>query len=103
MITLEYIESDHKGAGRDAMQKICDYADVTSQIVVLSADSGYPGIRKSTVERDLELIEFYKSFGFVMSDRTLIWPPNGSEEENVMEREPNDHPATVRVRQHDLS
>ena len=98
MIIVEYLESDHKGAGRDAMQKICDYADVTSQIIVLSADSAYPGIRESTVEKDLKLIEFYKSYGFVMSDRELIWPPNGSLEPNVMEREPNDHPATVRVR-----
>ncbi len=63
MITIDILVSDHHGAGRDALQIICDYADVTSQLVVLCATSDLPsqGIAGSS-EKTIELIKFYESY-----------------------------------------
>jgi len=98
MITLDYLISDHNGAGRDALQKICDYADVTGQIVFLCVTSYIPeyGIEGSE-ERNAELVEFYKNYGFEMTDRPYEWESKIYTNRN-MERKPNDHPATVRIR-----
>jgi len=98
MITLDYLISDHNGAGRDALRKICDYADVTGQIVFLSVTSDIPeyGIVGSE-ERNIELVEFYKNYGFEMTDRPYEWEGKFYTN-NIMERKPNGHPATVRIR-----
>lgn len=98
MITLDYIISDHKGAGRDALQKICDYADVTGQIVFLTVDSYCIefGIEGSP-EKDAALFKFYEKFGFVASDRPYEWEGEITTKNN-MERKPNDHLATVQIR-----
>ena len=103
MITLDYLISDHKGAGRKAMQTICDYADVTDQIVFLHIDSHLPdyGIEGST-KKDEQLIKFYTSFGFELCDRIYEWEGAIDTDQN-MERQPNDSSATVRVRQSNIS
>lgn len=103
MITLDYLISDHQGAGRRALQTICDYADLTGQTIFLNVDSHCPdfGIEGSA-EKDEALIEFYKRYGFEMSDRPYEWDGIIYTEQN-MERKPHDCAATVRVRQDYLS
>lgn len=98
MITLDVLISDHHGAGRDALQTICDYADVTGQIILLSACSTFTDLdMKGSPERDKELVEFYTSYGFTPSIRSYTY--NGVPcDKNIMERHPDDHPATVRIR-----
>ncbi len=98
MITLDYLISDYNGAGRKAMQTICDYADLTDQIVFLHIDSHLPvyGIEGST-KKDEQLIKFYTSFGFEPCDRLYEWEGEFCTEQN-MERQPNDNSATVRIR-----
>jgi hypothetical protein len=98
MITIDYLISDHKGAGRKALQTICDYADLTSQIVFLHIDSKLPDYEiKGSPEKDKQLIKFYTRFGFVPCDRSYEWEGVFYTEQN-MERQPNDSSATVRIR-----
>jgi hypothetical protein len=98
MITIDYLISDHKGAGRRALQTICDFADLTGQVVFLNVDSHLPsfGIEGSP-EKDAALIEWYKEFGFEMSSRPYEWEGVIYTDQN-MERQPNVSSATVRLR-----
>lgn len=98
MIVLDYLISDHNGAGRKAMQTICDYADLTGSVILLNVDSNLPshGIQGSP-EKDEALKRFYAGFGFVPSDRPYEWMGRTYTKDNL-ERTPNDCAATVFVR-----
>lgn len=57
-IDLIIVKDKNSGYGTKLMQDICDYADKTDKIIILSPSDEFGGNKK-------RLIEFYKRFGFV--------------------------------------
>lgn len=88
MIQLTTLISDHNGAGRRTLKKLCDFADKHKQTIVLSADSNIPGSGiKGSPDKDKKLVRWYKSYGFVFSNKPY-YEKGKRIYKNIMERSP---------------
>lgn len=57
-VDLIVAKEKNSGYGTKLMQEVCDYADKTNKIIILSPSDEFGGNKK-------RLIDFYKRFGFV--------------------------------------
>lgn len=88
MIILHTLISDHKGAGTRTLQKLCAFADMHGETIIVSADSNLPskGFDHS-YEKTAKLVDWYRSYGFKACDRDY-WDGKNRYQVNVMERLP---------------